>query len=250
MLPEASAKLPDEWAVFDADRAGALLAQIALNLSEKEFRQAFGLTGELLDQLAASGPLASTRHANGSLNPMQGQALLDDLLRGAETVYVPMHHWADIPTAAWQLNCRLVEIIEMIRDGRLPRIGRHVQRHGFASILVDLASRADRENLISAELFAVSQGIPKSEMLSFLHRQTVTSRLAAPPRSGGERRVLTSDDVAGFHRDFISYRKLALAAGLNWAQLDAFLDENTIAPAVGCRRIYRRRDVSTLISPK
>ncbi|MTH60906.1 TniQ family protein [Paracoccus litorisediminis] len=250
LLPEGSAKLPDEWAVFYADQAGALLAQIALNLSEKEFRQAFGLTGEFLDQLAASGPLASTRHADGSLNPMQGQALLDDLLCGAETVYVPMHHWTDIPTAARHLNCRLVEIIEMIRDGRLPRIGRHVQRQGFASILVDLASRPAGENPISGELFAVSQGIPKSEMLSFLHREMMTSRFAASPRAAGERRVLTSDDVAGFHRDFISYRKLGLAAGLDWAQLDAFLDENAVAPAAGCRRIYRRRDVSTLIAQR
>ena len=60
--------------------------------------------------------------------------MFDESLRSAETIYVPMHDWADIPRAARQLNCPLVEVIEMICDTRLPRVGRHVQRYGFAAI--------------------------------------------------------------------------------------------------------------------
>ena len=57
----------------------------------------------------------------------------------------------------------------------------------------------------------VSQGIPKGEMLNFLKRELMPLHGAPPPQGGREQRALSPKEVAAFHRDFISYRKLGIA---------------------------------------
>lgn len=250
LISEAAAGLPDAWAVFDAKAAAPLLDELAEDLSDDAFCKALGATEGLFDALQSSGLLDAARRKDGIWNPVQGQALLDRLLLGAETIYVPMHGWVDISAAARALNRSPAEIIAMIHGGRLPRLGRYVQREGFASILVDLASVADGENAISVGIFAISQGIPKGEMLNFLKRELMPLHGAPPPKGGREQRALSPKKVADFHRDFISYRKLGIAAGLTWTELDRVLDRHAIRPVAGCRRIYRRAQVSALISAR
>jgi len=183
LLSEAAAGLPDAWAVFDAGAAAPLLEDLTQALSDDAFCKALGLSEDLFDALQSSGLLHAARRKDGLWNPIEGQALLEHLLLGAETIYVPMHGWSDIPAAARALNCSLAEIIAMIRDGRLPRLGRYVQRQGFASILVDLASVADGENIIPVGIFAVSQGIPKRRNIELPEtRDDVFARRATATR--------------------------------------------------------------------
>jgi len=72
------------------------------------------------------------------LDAWAAQDLIDELLLGAEPIYVAMHDWCSLGEASDRLQMTFPEIIEHVRSGRLARVGKYLQRSGFASVLVNL----------------------------------------------------------------------------------------------------------------
>ena len=161
--------------------------------------------------------------------------------------------WCTVPVAAQRLQVRPAEVVAVILDGRLERIGRRGGASGFASILVNLSEVV--EDAISAEVFAFSQGLATAELLSHLRRggsPATVSQPASQPASQREtgrkdRIMLSRADAAAFHARFISFRSLGVALRLEWDVLGARLEDLGIAPAPDCRRIYLREDVKGLL---
>lgn len=180
-------------------------------------------------------------------NAWAAQDLIDDLLIGAEPIYVAMHDWCSLGDASVRLRMTLPEIIKNIRSGKMARVGKYLQRSGFASVLVNLGHVGQEGEAISLDAFAYSQGLPPSELLSFVRRNGLSCQLMRGPRGGSQLRMNATDREA-FHDRFISFRTLGVAARLGWSELQAWLDTGRIQPAGGSKRIYSRAEFIHLLS--
>ncbi len=100
---------------------------------------------------------------------------------------------------------------------------------------------------ISAETFALTQGLSFSEMLSFFRKGHSRAEIAKRETGRKDPIMLTPEQVAAFHENFVSFRRLALAHRLSWNGLNQRLDGFGIAPVDGCLRIYRKSETDPLL---
>ena len=149
--------------------------------------------------------------------------------------------WHSLGGAAQVLDVSFGEIIERIRTGKLNWIGRYTKASGFASILVNVTTGKGGE--ISAEMFAQSQGVSFTEMLSFLRRRHSPAEIGQREKGRKDRISLTAAQVASFHENFISFRALGLAAKQRWDELARQLADAGIAAVSGSPQIYRKADL-------
>lgn len=96
---------------------------------------------------------------------------------------------------------------------------------------------------ISAEMFAQSQGVLFTEMLSFLRRRHSPAEIGQREKGRKDRICLTAVQVARFHENFISFRALGLAAKQGWDELAQRLTDARIAAVPGSPQIYRKADL-------
>ena len=245
-LSESSRRKPDDWALFDAGKVGPILSDLTTGLSDDQFCEQLSLSPELFQELAGCGVLDEARCENGSgWDVIAGQGIVERLLLGSQQVGRLAPEWISIEQAAAHLEYAPAQITERIRGGRLPWIGRHLKQSGFASILVNISGLDGSE--ISAEMFALSQGLTFSEMLSFFRKGHAPAEIAKRETGRKDRIMLTPDQVAGFHENFVSFRRLALAHKLSWDALEQCLKRLGVAPVDGCLRIYRKSETSPLL---
>ena len=226
----------DAWDVIGAEAAVNVLRDLGTGLSEDAFLQALCASPWSLRELGDAGLCPE------GPDPLAAQAAIDDLLLGAAPVYVAMHDWCSLSEASSRLRATLPELIARIRDGSL-RSGRYLQRSGVASILVHV--EADPEAM-SVDAFAPWQGVGPSELLTFLRRNGFACHRMPGPRRGTQVRM-TVADRREFYERFISFRRLGVAARLDWDALHARLDADRITPSDGGARIYDRAAVVHLL---
>ena len=202
------------------------------------------MTDAQFNQLREAGEL--TPRADGCWDPLAAQRLIDALLLGAEPVYVAMHDWCSLAEAAKQLRLNSSQVIEQIRDGRLPRVGRYLLRSGFASILVNLGHVGQPENAVSVDAFAYAQGLRPGELISFLRRSEMPFLQVRGPRGGAQVRLSEADRQAFLER-FISFRTLGIETGLSWDALQEELEAEGITPSFGSARVYDRAEIASLL---
>lgn len=217
---KADKRCPPGWTLIDHAEARAAFPQ---GLTEPDFLQAMSLTPH---------QFALTRDA--------------ELLLGAELIYVAMHDWCSLGEASSRLQMTFPEIIEHVRSGRLARVGKYLQRSGFASVLVNLGHVGQKGEATSLDAFAYSQELRPSEILTFVRRNGLSCQRVRGPRGGAQLRMSATDRVA-FHDQFISFRTLGVAARLGWSELQARLDAVGIRPAGGSARVYTRAEVGHLL---
>ena len=245
-LSEFSRRKPDDWALFDAGKAQSVLSDLTARLTDGQFCECLSLSPDLFQDLAGCGILDEARCENGGgWDVIAGQGIVERLLLGAQQVGRLAPEWMPLEQAAVHVGCSPAQIVERIRDGRLPWVGRHLKRSGFASILVNVSGHDGGE--ISAEMFALSQGLTFNEMLSFFRKGHSPAKIAKRETGRKDRIMLTPMQVAGFHENFVSFRRLALAHGLSWDALDQRLEGFGIAPVDGCLRIYRKSETGPLL---
>ncbi len=169
---------------------------------------------------------------HGRWDPLATQRLIDDLLVGAVPVYVAMHDWCSLAEAASRLQLTVPEVIERIRDGRLSRVGKYLQRSGFVSVLVNLGHVGQEGEAVSLAVFASSEGLRTAELATPIRRMGLPFRRIRGPR-GGDQLRLTATDRQAFHDRFISFRTLGGKARMDWDSLRQRLDARGIVPAGG-----------------
>ncbi|MZQ89740.1 hypothetical protein GVY41_12845 [Frigidibacter albus] len=242
LLEDASARKADEWCVF---RAGEnVLDRFDTGSSVAKFCEVLSLEADLFEELRDAGLFGAVGRES-ELTLKTGHALVDRLLLGAEPMGRRGKGWCTVPVAAQRLQVRPAEVVAMILDGRLERIGRHGGAPGFASVLVNLSGVV--EDAISAEVFAFSQGLTTAELLSLLRRGGSPATVSQREKGRKDRIMLSGADAAAFHARFISFRSLGVALRLEWDVLEARLEDLGIAPAPDCRRIYLREEVRGLL---
>ncbi len=171
---------PSGWTLIDHAEARAAFPE---GLFESDFLQAMSLTPDQFAQARDAGLFKRTDDQRW--NAWAAQDLIDDLLLGAEPIYVAMHDWCSLSEASSRIQMTFTEIIEDIRSGRLARVGRYLRRSGFASVLVNLGHVGQEGDAISLDAFAYSQGLRPSELLTFVRRNDLSCQQVRGPRGGG-----------------------------------------------------------------
>ncbi|SPF80032.1 TniQ family protein [Pseudoprimorskyibacter insulae] len=118
------ADLPDNWAVFDAEKARPMMASLLTFVSAKEFYEMHRIARSQFNLLRKDGVLqpslkdATTKHV---WDPREGSAFVEQLLVGAQTIQQAQHGWETIGKAAQRLKLRPAEIVRAIWNGRIQR---------------------------------------------------------------------------------------------------------------------------------
>ena len=232
-------KLPDNWAVFDAEAARPLLASLVTFMSAKEFYDALNIGRSQFYLLAEDGVLkpslsdTSTKHV---WDPRDGRAFVDRLLNGAETIQQAQHGWETIAKCAQRLKLRPAEIIHAIWDGQIQRVARNVQFSGYASVHVyhDEVSQIlaqDMPSAMSMELFAKTVGLGNPVHMHRLVRNGhVSSTEMRNPRTKAMQKFIAPKDAAAFYDRFATLRILSKAKGTSWQSLSSRLRGAGVIP--------------------
>lgn len=135
-----------------------------------------------------------------------------------------MHDWTDIPTAAVRLKMRPGGIIQMIEAKRLKRVGKHLGRDGYLSILVDFAeveSQVEQTDhkLLTIYLFAQAAGIRPKVAMNLIQVGVVPTTWAINPKTKAQQQYLSRADIEAFDRRFVTLRRLAHLLNLSWQSL-------------------------------
>ena len=226
------------WAGSHPDAGQARADLLRLEAEAAEFE------GAHRDLKAASGDHGETAKVfPGWLEARDNQRDFD---RRAEPISFILHYWCSLTEASDRLQMTFPGIIDEIRSGRIGRVGKYVQRSGFASVVINLGHLGQEGEAISIETFAFSLGLRPAELITFVRRNNISCQQMAGARGSAQLRMSAADRQA-FHDRFISFRALGIAAGLGWDVLQARLDASGIGPAGGSARIYCRAEISHLL---
>lgn len=87
-----------------------------------------------------------------------------------------MQDWCSLSEAAVRLRTAFPDLVGDIRLGRLVRVGKYLQRSGFASVLVNLGHVGQEAEATSLDAFAYSQGLRLGGLLTFVCGNDVSRR--------------------------------------------------------------------------
>ncbi|WP_186009220.1 TniQ family protein [Tropicibacter naphthalenivorans] len=231
--------LPDNWAVFDAEAGKALLGTMVTYTSAKEFAEMHGISRSQFDLLVDDGilrPALTDAQSKHIWDPRDGRGFIDGLLTGAETIQQAQHGWETIAKASQRLKIRPADIIRAIREGRIQRVARNVQFHGYGSVHVyheEVAQvlGSDEPAALSLELFTKSVGLAQPVFINRLVKDGhVPSTEMRNPRTKAMQRYITEKDAAVFHARFVTLRTLAKAHGVTWQSLAPKLRNAGVLP--------------------
>lgn len=203
---------PPEWRLIDSAEAKALFPH---GLAEAGFCKALSLSTRQFGQAREAGFLHPIK--GGLWDVWAAQDLIDDLLFGAEPISFALHDWCSLTEASGRLQMTFPEIIDDIRSGRIARVGKYLQRSGFASILVNLGHVGQEGEAISIETFAFSLGLRPGEFITFVRRSSLLSQQLRGKRGNAQVRMSAADRQA-FHDRFISFRALGGSGGVGMAR--------------------------------
>jgi hypothetical protein len=142
LIADGHQERPDNLILFDADAAREVMdAAVGMSLKEVEaYLNAGRVQARLLAEhgfitpvVAAGAPgIGENAFARADLD-----AFLDRLLDGAEPTIKAVEPMVDIPMASKKACCSSAEIVRLILDRRLARVGRLAGVKGYMSVLVD-----------------------------------------------------------------------------------------------------------------
>lgn len=228
----------DAWELFDAVAAAPFLQSLGSGVNAPELREKLSISRSQFDLLRQDGYFAPTLGGAGH-KPLwdiqAGRSFIDGLLTGATPIYVPMHDWSDIASAAQRLKIRPGQIVSMIEGRKLTRVGKHLGRDGYAAILVDFAEverRLERPEAkgLSIELFAKTAGLRHRTAMRLIRDGHVPTTEGMNPKTKAKQRFLSPADIDAFHLRFVTLRHLAALLGLSWQSLRTILKDASVAP--------------------
>jgi hypothetical protein len=226
-----------------------------------EFQDALNMSRSQFDLLRRDGyfePRLDGSDHKPLWDVRAARRFIDSLLSGAEPIYVPMHNWADLAKAAQRLKTSPAQIIRLIEQGKIRRIGKHMTRDGYAAILVTideverLLDRPDAPG-ISIEVFARQCGLKDLCARRLFRNNHLPYTEGRHPKTGMEQRFLSPQDIEAFHVRFVTLRRLAVERGSTWQALRHELSAKGITPfspdGEDYGAIYERSAISGLDDP-
>ena len=225
-LPEQDDR-PRARRTFDARSFAGLLAEIPTLVGPIAMRQAMGATRQELVALEEEGVLAprtSVAKVKNPWRPSDGVALVDELRALAGPVAADDDGWETLLRARSRTRCRLADLILAVREGRLP-VGRREGVPGFHGIVVpkDAVSRfvraADAQQdgeapfPVSAAVLGRSIGLRDGGFVGLIEAGYTPARQALNPRTGRLQYWVDAEDIAAFHRRFVTVTTLSAETG-------------------------------------
>ncbi|WCE66266.1 TniQ family protein [Sulfitobacter faviae] len=227
----------DQRDVFDANLAAPFLNSIDHQVSALELQKDLKLSRSQFDLLRKDGYFTPTLGAAGH-KPLwdlrQARAFINDLLRGAETIVSPGRHWVDLAKASQRLKIRPGQVIDLISDGRLNRIGKLEGETGYASILVffeELKNVLNRPNApgMTIDAFARSVGLKPRQAGRLIRKGHTSATMARNPKTHARQYYMQEQDIAAFKGNFVTLRELAILRGQSWQSLRAALKKDQVS---------------------
>jgi hypothetical protein len=252
----------DDQVVFQADQAAAdFLARAATAMSLKEVGRYINAPRVQLRLLFEQGFIRP--FVAGTLDIMFDHAFakqdLDEfvarLLTDARNAHLDDADLMDIPAAARKARCSAGDIVALLLDRRLRRVGRRSGVEGYMSVLVDadeVRSLTLRHATAGLSLQDVERQTGWSQKLvrALVDSGLLPSTTIRNPVTRLPQRVVAPDDLKAFTDEYVSLHQLAKERGVHFLRLKTELE------AAGWKRCsagqgFRRGSIGaqTYVSP-
>ncbi|MGP9820032.1 TniQ family protein [Salinarimonas sp. NSM] len=221
---------------------------------------------KLLEERGFITPVVDAEHRGRLAKHAFATADLDDflerLLARAAPMPAPGEGIVPIPGAAKRACCSAMEIVRLVLDGTLHKLGRDPLVEGYLSLLVDV-EEVRRHTRLEVE----PVGVPLREAERRLRTSTAVIEALIAPGPDGEAPILETVTainpvnrcpqvvvpfaaLEAFEREYVGLMALAKETGIHQVQLRKRLDVAGVVPAfepdrVGAR-FYARAAISTL----
>ncbi|MDZ4135700.1 MAG: hypothetical protein U1D06_08920, partial [Paracoccaceae bacterium] len=239
---------PNSRRLFDARANAELIAEIPALVGPLAIRTAMGATVQELTALVDEGLLIPRTKAREIKKPWRisdGTALVAALSEKAILVKEDDNGWESLLLARKRGGVAMVQLINGIRDSRMA-VGQRVGIAGFHGIVVrksevdnmaapSLALRdavlQEVPGTISAAAFARSIGVRNDgTFLALIEAGHVPAKQIVNPRTGRPQYQMTPEDMAAFHRRFVTLTTLCAETGRHRNTLKGLLAARRIAP--------------------
>lgn len=245
---------------FDATEAETLLKGLAESISMEKLREYMNVPRPHDRGLMERGfikPLMAGGRTKGGHAFLKSDLddFLEQLLRDADPALHGDPEMVPLIAAAKHSCCAVMDVVALVLDGKLSRVGRDPGQVGFVSVLVDAEevrplvtgpayeghSLRDLEKLLSAGTYAVKALVEKG----FIIATTVKN-----PVTGWMQPIVGDEDLQRFRQEYVSLHTLARERGEHFARVKKSLVAAGVVP-VGDpselkQTLYRRSDVSPL----
>ena len=267
-LPEQDDRPPSRR-LFDAKAHADLLAEIPALVGPIALREAMGATKHELEALEADGVLVPRTRAAKVKCPWRlsdGTALVAELEDRAVPVAAEDSTWETLLLARKRTAASMSTLIEAIRAGLL-RVGQRAGVAGFHGIVVprklverlvptlELEGEGEEPNpsdLVPAAEFGRSVGLrDNGNFLALIEAGHVPARQVLNVKTGRLQYHLGAEDIASFHRRFVTLTTLSAATGHHRNTLKSLLAASRVgrfAPeGQDFGPVYLRADVSQAV---
>ncbi len=216
---------PDSRTTFAAAACRDLLATIPQLVRNGEMRRAIGATAIELGALEEAGlltPRTRVPTTRARWLTEDGEVFLRDLEALAVPVTPDDVGWEEIQLAKVRRGVPVADLIAEIRRGTLP-VGRRTGAEGYHALVVPktvaavMARRlASPTDLVPVAEFGRSIGIRGAGgFAAMVEAGHVPSRKEWNPRSRRAQRMMSPDDIATFHRTFMTTHTIAVEYGMH-----------------------------------
>ena len=260
---------PDSRRLFDAQAQAGLLAEIPTLVGPIAMRNAMGATRMELEALAEAGVLKPRTRVRKVKNPWRlsdGVALVAELSDGAIAVEDEDKDWETLLLAYRRSGVALDDLIRNIRNERLT-VGKRARVPGFHGIVVPKSEvdvlaaprQVTRDEALeevpgsmAAADFGRSVGLRDGGVFqAMIEAGHVNAYQIINPRTSRPQHRMSPEDMAAFHRRFVTLTTLAAETGQHRNTLKAALAAGRITRFSPEGRdfgpVYLRRDVAAVL---
>ena len=258
IAPETSG-LSDDRVVFPAARAQPFLKQMASTMSLAETERYLNAPrphSRLLYEAGFITPVAvggteilkDHAFAKGDLD-----RFLFDLLGSTTSALRGSPGMMPINAAARRLRCSTMDIVRLVIDGQLDRLGRDDDSEGYMAVLVDIGevTRAlGHSSWITMSNLEAALSLPRESILALSAAGLLAIERRKNPYTQKTNLVALESDVDDFHRNYVLLRGLC-ARQSEAKSMRERLSAANIEPACSIgpisHTVYRRADVLPFI---
>ncbi|MGY6410378.1 MAG: hypothetical protein ACXIUV_05050, partial [Alkalilacustris sp.] len=226
---------------FAAAPHADLLRMIPELVGSMTMRRAMGASVAAFAALAEDGVIRprTALDIKAPWHPDDGRVLVAELGALASPVVDDDPAWEQIQRAKVRTGLGVGAIIGAARAGRL-QLGRSPDREGYDGILVrrnevdrmaPIQTTPTTDGLVAAASFGRSIGLRDGgRFLALVAAGHTPARRKTHPRTGVERFYLSTDDIAAFHRRFVTLTTLAAERGTHRNTIAAKLKAAGVQP--------------------
>jgi hypothetical protein len=262
LVPEDATDVVDNRIVFNADEAEQLVRRFATTVPLKDVAGHLNcprIHARLLYEREFIRPVvdASTSTASGkhAFAKEELDNFLERLLQSATPMSDPEAGFADLPRAAKRACCSAMEIVALVLEGRLKRLGRDLSQNGYLALLVDVE---EVRALVRLDIKAQGMSLREIERRIGTNTKVVEALIRAGdgplptitvinPVNRCPQMVVPFDALDAFEREYVGLTHLARERGVHHVVLRKRLDAAGVVPALTREKFgatfYRRSEL-------